>query len=72
MPYVAFLDHFNHYLGKVFGNGQCVAFVKKVAHTPPTHTWKPGPLVRGNFWLPKGTAIATFRRGRYPNQGHGY
>jgi hypothetical protein len=72
MPYVAFLDHVNHYLGRVFGNGQCVTFVQRIAHTPSTHSWKPGPSVRGNFWLPKGTAIATFRRGRYPNQSHGY
>jgi hypothetical protein len=73
MPYVAFImDHIDHYLGRVVGNGQCVALVEKFAHTPSTHSWKPGPLVRGNFWLPRGTAIATFRHGRYPNLAHGY
>lgn len=53
------------------GSGQCVALVQVEAGAPVTSTWVAGDAVRGQTMLAKGTAIATFENGRYPNHPHG-
>lgn len=59
-------------LGKAIGSGQCVALVQAWCGAPNTGSWAPGVKVRGNDHLiQKGSAIATFVDGRYPNQSHG-
>jgi hypothetical protein len=50
---------FSKYLGKVIGDGQCVAAVKEICGCPATIQWKRGAFVKGSNILP-GTAIATF------------
>lgn len=55
----------------VVGTRQCVALVQKYAGAPVTSAWKQGESVLGNRTLKKGTAIATFVNGRYPNHSHG-
>lgn len=58
-------------LSKV-GTKQCVVLVQRYARAPaPTSTWTQGALVKGNITLKKGTAIATFEDGKYPNRPHG-
>jgi len=54
------------------GSGQCVALVEKYAKAPaPANLlWRAGAAVRGNFILTKGTAIATFVKGRYLSHAH--
>jgi hypothetical protein len=60
------------YLGKTVGDGNCVAFVQVAAKAPQTSTWKPAGLIKkGDAPLPRGTAIATFVDGKYPNHQHG-
>jgi hypothetical protein len=60
------------YLTKVVGNGQCVVFVKVAAGAPETSAWMEGTKIKkGDPPLPKGTAIATFVNGKYPNHQHG-
>jgi hypothetical protein len=55
-------------IGKVIGDGHCVKFVVRVAKAPVVSEWQPGIPVKGNGHLiPKGTAIATFVNGRYPD-----
>ncbi len=53
------------------GTKQCVALIKKYADAPATSLWKEGAAVKGNLQLKKGTAIATFVGGKYPNQSSG-
>jgi len=53
------------------GNGQCVSLVKAWAGAPPSSTWRQGAKVLGNGMIQKGTIIATFVDGVYPNWGHG-
>jgi len=53
------------------GNKQCVALIKQYTKAPPASLWKEGDPVRGKFTLKKGTAIATFVGGKYPNHGTG-
>ena len=53
------------------GSKQCVALLQQYAGLPRTSSWKEGKAVLGELTLPKGTAIATFVNGRYPNQGSG-
>jgi len=55
------------YKGKVIGSGECVDLVKRCAGAPHTSQWKPGGKVVGQPLTP-GTAIATFKRGKYPNK----
>ncbi len=51
---------------------QCVEFVRKVTCAPPTEFWREGMKVQGNESnIPRGTAIATFVDGRYPNNSTG-
>lgn len=53
------------------GSEQCVALVQHYAHAPNTAMWREGVKVKGKNNLTKGTAIATFSKGRYPNVAHG-
>jgi hypothetical protein len=53
------------------GTKQCVALIKQYTNAPPTTMWKEGKAVKGNLLLAKGTAIATFVDGKYPNNGSG-
>lgn len=65
------------FLGKVVGDGQCVALVKAACGTPATALWNRGALVKATS--PSiGTAIATFDpptgefpKGRYGNHEDG-
>ncbi|WP_256079805.1 BPSL0067 family protein [Massilia sp. YIM B04103] len=53
------------------GSHQCVALVQTYAAAPTTSNWRQGEAVVGNVMLRKGTAVATFVNGRYPNRSHG-
>ena len=57
-PYVA--RHPEASLGRVIGDGHCVAYVERAAGAPPTARWRPGARVRGDRGIARGTAIATF------------
>lgn len=60
------------YDGQVVGSGQCVAFVQKASGAPVTASWRQGSKVRGNAFVTRGTAIATFDTGgKYPNKPSG-
>ena len=52
------------------GSHQCVALVQHYASAPVTSRWKAGIKVKGDTSIKKGTAIATFVNGRYPNNAH--
>lgn len=56
---------------KLVGSGQCVELVKKFTDAGATSGWREGDIAVGNGLLAKGTAIATFVKGRYPNRPHG-
>lgn len=45
--------------------------VQEYAGAPVAHAWKQGEAVIGNAGVKKGTAIATFVDGKYPNGPHG-
>jgi hypothetical protein len=69
MPYVAgpkFLEQ-----ADVVGNGQCVTLVKKLTGAPASSLWQEGDKIGDIFHagksIPRGTAIATFVCGKYPN-----
>jgi hypothetical protein len=71
MSYVANLTKAKALMGKMVGNGQCIAFVHAVTTIPPTPFWRKGPKVKGAT-LPSGTIIATFDvNGRYGNHTDG-
>jgi len=53
------------------GSHQCVALVQHYANAPNTSNWKEGEPVKGKLGIEKGTAIATFVNGKYPNARHG-
>jgi hypothetical protein len=53
------------------GNSQCVALIMRYTQAPATPRWKEGKQVRGDLLLKKGTAIATFVNGKYPNNNTG-
>ena len=73
MPYIAFdLEHrIASHKSSMIGTGQCVALVQTWAGAPTTALWREGQKVRGNHTIAKGTAIATFIDGHYPNHSHG-
>ena len=53
-------------------SGECAALVQWHARVGLTKNWRQGIPVRGNGGLiKKGTAIATFEDGFYPNRSHG-
>lgn len=53
------------------GSKQCVALVQKYANAPQTSLWTQGVTVNGATNIEKGTAIATFVGGKYPNHASG-
>ena len=53
------------------GSHQCVALVQEYAGAPVTRAWRQGDAVVGNKLIKKGTAIATFVDGKYPNKPTG-
>lgn len=61
--------------GKQVGeSSECVALVKHLApEVGPAWSWREGPMIRapGDPPLERGTAIATFISGRYPNNSRG-
>ena len=71
MPYVAsiplaFIGH------PSVGTGECVPLVEAATGAPGTWTWSRGAMVRGNFTIKPGTAVATFDpTGRYGNHTNG-
>jgi len=53
-------------------NGQCVRLLQAIIpRMSLTIKWKAGEKIKGNMSIPKGTAIATFFDGVYPNKLHG-
>jgi hypothetical protein len=44
---------------------ECVALVKAACNAPATKNWRKGGLVKGNWGIPYGTAIATFAGSKY-------
>jgi hypothetical protein len=56
---------------EMVGSLQCVALVQKYAGAPATLAWRKGEEVVGNTSIKKGTAIATFTNGKYPNRSSG-
>ncbi|KQO26855.1 hypothetical protein ASF11_04070 [Acidovorax sp. Leaf76] len=70
MPYV-YEDPESLAGGKLVGTHQCVALVKHYARAPATSLWREGATVKGNLLLTKGTVIATFVNGKYPNKPTG-
>jgi hypothetical protein len=68
MSYIA--DAPEKYLGKVVGDGQCVAYVKAAAGTPAASSWSEGQKVRSAS-VSSGAAIATFQAGKYLNATDG-
>ena len=56
---------------KVFG-GDCAGLVQWHTKVGKAETWREGIIVRGNGTkIKKGTAVATFVNGKYPNKPHG-
>ena len=53
------------------GSKQCVALVQHYALAPKTSLWTQGVQAKGSTMLTKGTALATFVDGKYPNKSHG-
>lgn len=53
------------------GSHQCVALIQTCTNAPPTSAWKEGQRVNEASFIIKGTAIATFVAGRYPNKSGG-
>lgn len=53
------------------GSKQCVALVVHYGTLPATANWKEGKAVLGNLTLSKGTAIATFVKGKYESHATG-
>ena len=53
------------------GTGHCVPLVREYAKCPETDKWAAGVTVRGDSTISKGTAIATFVDGKYPNNSTG-
>lgn len=71
MSYIAHnLEH--HSRSSSVGSGQCVALVQQWAGAPNTATWSQGIKVKGHgAEIARGTVIATFVNGHYPNHSHG-
>lgn len=53
------------------GTHECVALVREYTNAPPSSTWRQGAAVLDNMNIEKGTAIATFIDGKYPNKKTG-
>lgn len=64
------------YVEKSFVNGgghaECVEFIKQALGAPATTSWREGKkITKGDLTLPRGTAIATFVNGKYPQNDTG-
>jgi hypothetical protein len=62
------------YKGKAYknakGNTECVEFIQQAMGAPNTGRWTEGDkLIKGDKSIAKGTAIATFVGGKYPDRG---
>ena len=53
------------------GDHHCVALVQHYAKAPQTSTWIQGEPITGAPFIEKGTVIATFVDGKYPNKKSG-
>jgi hypothetical protein len=53
------------------GGGACARLVQVYAKAPEAASWKEGEVVKGSKTIVKGTAIATFVNGVYPNKSTG-
>lgn len=54
------------------GRTECVQLLKTLMDAPRTPLWKEGRKLESHWAaLPPGTAIATFKKGRYPQKGKG-
>lgn len=53
------------------GSQQCVALIQTYGRAPATSAWKEGQRVNDAPAIIKGTAIATFVAGKYPNKSRG-
>jgi hypothetical protein len=74
MPFIArATSDFENLVGQPKkANGQCVRLVQEVIPGMPlTAEWRAGTKVKGNLNITRGTAIATFVDGKYPNKPHG-
>jgi len=70
MPYV--YSQVDNLEGKsLVSTGSCAALVQYYTRMGLTNTWKEGENVRKNREITKGTAVATFENGKYPNRPHG-
>lgn len=72
MPFV--LSDPEGHIGKAYknssGNAECVEFIQQTLKLPPTSLWVEGAKVtKGTCTAARGTAIATFVGGRYPQIG---
>jgi hypothetical protein len=68
------LENPEHTIGRAYrnakGDTQCVELVKQTLGAPATLYWREGRKVRkGDLTTARGTAIATFVGGRYPQIG---
>lgn len=50
--------------------GSCASLVMYFTRVGPASLWKEGDAVKGNKTIKRGTAIATFVAGKYPNNPH--
>jgi len=71
MPYTCQQELVAFMTGNIVGDGQCVALVQQCTRAPHTSSWRQGSPVRGNIGIQRGAAVATFEKGKYPNQAHG-
>ena len=69
MAYVATMPE--RFIGKSAGSGECVALVQAAAGAGHTSGWRAGAQVKDAGHIARGTAIATFFNGIYPNNAHG-
>ena len=72
MPYI--LKNPETYVGKAYknnrGNTECVEFIRQTLGVSNTAVWVEGKKVtKGDHSIAKGTAIATFVKGKYPQEG---
>ena len=69
MPY-RYVDTANLAEESMVGTGQCVELVKYYANAPATYHWREGARVLDEIYIPVGTAIATFVKGKYRSHPH--
>lgn len=72
MPFI--LRNPESHVGKAYknskGNTECVEFVRQTLNLPATALWIEGTRIqKGSAGIMRGTAIATFVAGKYPQTG---